>query len=79
MCPSSELHPAKGPQLTCANSVHFVKCDVTSWNDQARLFKEASSLTGKVDHVVANAGVSTNDEVFEYAGKLDDRSHLRKH
>jgi len=47
----------------------FIKCDVTKWEDQARLFKDATSLTGKIDYVVCNAGIAPADEVFEFAGQ----------
>ncbi len=46
----------------------FVKCDVTIWDDQVRLFAEATSFTGKVDYVIANAGICPKDEVFTFAG-----------
>ncbi|KAM0161075.1 hypothetical protein ACHAPG_002553 [Botrytis cinerea] len=47
----------------------FVNCDVTIWEDQRRLFTEAASFTGKVDYVIANAGICPPDEVFTFAGK----------
>lgn len=48
--------------------VHFLQCNVTSWEDQVRLFQEAANLspTGKVHYVVANAGIIRPDEVFKY-------------
>jgi NAD(P)-dependent dehydrogenase (short-subunit alcohol dehydrogenase family) len=48
------------------SGVKFVKCDVTKWDDQTRLFREAVafSSTGKVSYVVANAGISRQDQVF---------------
>ncbi|KAJ5647978.1 adam [Penicillium lividum] len=48
----------------------FIKCDTTSWEDQAHLFQEAISFspTGKISFVVANAGIHRKDEVYSYAG-----------
>ncbi|PKS09640.1 hypothetical protein jhhlp_004259 [Lomentospora prolificans] len=48
----------------------FVSCDVTSWDDQARLFKEAAefSPTGKIHYVIANAGIFRSDGVFQFDG-----------
>ncbi|KAM7221555.1 15-hydroxyprostaglandin dehydrogenase [Rhypophila decipiens] len=42
------------------HSVHvtFKRCDVSSWDDQARVFKEVFDEQGRVDIVMANAGVS---------------------
>ncbi|KAB5562689.1 hypothetical protein GE09DRAFT_756003 [Coniochaeta sp. 2T2.1] len=38
---------------------HFIKCDVTVWDDQLRLFQEVVRLspTGGIDAVVPNAGI----------------------
>lgn len=51
-------------------SIKFVRCDVTNWDDQVSLFSTAASMTpsGTIDHVVANAGIAIDDEVFYYDG-----------
>lgn len=48
----------------------FIHCDVTNWEDQAHLFHSAAarSPSGRIDYVVANAGISTKDDVFTYDG-----------
>ncbi|KAF7912521.1 uncharacterized protein EAF01_001542 [Botrytis porri] len=52
-----------------SESAEFVRCDVTIWEDQRRLFTEVASFTGKVDYVVANADICVPDEIFTFAGK----------
>lgn len=54
-------------------SVKFIPCDVTSWNDQVRLFRASVSFspTGKIDYVVANAGIHRKDEVFMNTGEQE--------
>ncbi|OQV06044.1 hypothetical protein CLAIMM_10682 [Cladophialophora immunda] len=44
----------------------FVRCDVTSWEDQLAMFKLAASASPRrsVDVVVANAGISGPDDAF---------------
>ncbi|KAK4893569.1 hypothetical protein LTR27_008036 [Elasticomyces elasticus] len=44
----------------------FVKCDVLSWQDQLKLFKTAieRSPSKGVDIVLANAGISGQDDIF---------------
>ncbi|KAF2493204.1 NAD(P)-binding protein [Lophium mytilinum] len=44
-------------------NVHFVHCDVTDWQSQVNLFKEAVKLSphGGIDTVVANAGIAKTD------------------
>ncbi|KAG7567085.1 hypothetical protein FFLO_01211 [Filobasidium floriforme] len=46
----------------------FVKCDTTSWEDQVKLFDEAKSFSnnGGIHYVVANAGITKQDDVFAY-------------
>ncbi|KAF2260077.1 NAD(P)-binding protein [Lojkania enalia] len=48
---------------TGKDSVHFVHCDVTDWQSQVNLFKEAVKLSphGGIDAVVANAGIAGAD------------------
>lgn len=52
--------------------IKFVKCDVTNWDDQVNLFRTAASMTplGTIEHVIANAGIAIDDEVFSYDGTL---------
>lgn len=44
----------------------FMKCDVLSWSDQLQLFKLATNVSPqkRVDIVLANAGISGQDDVF---------------
>jgi NAD(P)-dependent dehydrogenase (short-subunit alcohol dehydrogenase family) len=68
-----DLDDAGGKALVSEfpHKVHFVRCNVTSWEDQANLFEEAvaSSPTGKIHYVVANAGIIRPDDVFSYSGE----------
>ncbi|EMD85261.1 hypothetical protein COCC4DRAFT_180971 [Bipolaris maydis ATCC 48331] len=49
---------------------HFVHCDVTDWESQVNLFKEAVKLSphGGIDCVVANAGIAGRDILQEGSG-----------
>jgi NAD(P)-dependent dehydrogenase (short-subunit alcohol dehydrogenase family) len=44
-------------------NIHFVHCDVTDWQSQVNLFKEAVRLSphGGIDAVIANAGIGGNE------------------
>ncbi|KAF1989547.1 NAD(P)-binding protein [Aulographum hederae CBS 113979] len=44
-------------------NIHFVHCDVTDWQSQVNMFKEATKLSphGGIDMVVPNAGMSKPD------------------
>ena len=52
------------------SSVKFVKTNVTVWAEQLNAFKTAisSSPSGRIDIVIANAGISGADEVFANEG-----------
>ncbi|KAK3075737.1 hypothetical protein LTR53_000675 [Teratosphaeriaceae sp. CCFEE 6253] len=52
----------------------FVKCDVLSWQDQVQLFKTAieCSPSKGVDVVLANAGISGQDDII--ADKTDEKT-----
>ncbi|KAK4216315.1 15-hydroxyprostaglandin dehydrogenase [Rhypophila decipiens] len=50
----SSSHPGGSDRV----HVTLKKCDVSSWEDQARVFKEVFGEQGRVDIVMANAGVS---------------------
>ncbi|KAJ9659426.1 hypothetical protein H2198_003155 [Neophaeococcomyces mojaviensis] len=69
----ADLNAQKGSALaTELSSAHpdikakFVQCNVTSWDDQVRVFHEAAALSssGKIHYVVANAGMIKPDTVF---------------
>ncbi|KAH3947671.1 hypothetical protein HBH70_145340 [Parastagonospora nodorum] len=59
-------------ELTGKNKVHFVQCNVTDWQSQVNLFKEAVKLSphGGLDTVVANAGIA-GDDSMQWGKNLD--------
>ncbi|ETI26510.1 hypothetical protein G647_03287 [Cladophialophora carrionii CBS 160.54] len=63
-----DIDDARAAELTSAypGRVWSTHCDVTNWDDQARMFQETikTSPNGCVDVVVANAGISGQDPVF---------------
>ncbi len=74
-----DINIQKSHQLTrdvrkeTSNSlVYFVYCDVTDWQSQVNLFKEAVKLSphGGIDCVVANAGIAGTD-TLQTPAKLD--------
>jgi len=55
------------------DNVHFVHCDVTDWQSQVNMFKEAVKLSphGGIDCVVANAGIAGIEVLHDPAKNLD--------
>ncbi|EXJ91556.1 hypothetical protein A1O3_00104 [Capronia epimyces CBS 606.96] len=63
-----DLDKQRAEQLASSypGQVWVSHCDVTSWDDQVKMFTETinKSPSGRIDIVVANAGISGQDPVF---------------
>lgn len=58
---------------------HYIHTDVTSWDDQARLFRRAAtqlSTTGEIDVVVSCAGVSDREGTITGGGLENPGAHV---
>lgn len=64
------------PPVPCSDHLAFQKTDVTSWADLSALFKKAKQLHGRIDHVFANAGISTRTNYLEE--NLDENGDLKE-
>ncbi|KAI1613928.1 glucose 1-dehydrogenase [Exophiala viscosa] len=77
----ADINEADGTKLSkeMASATKFEKCDVTSWADQLAVFKSAisSSPSGKIDIVVANAGIGGEDPVFSTNVEEEDPEEPR--
>ncbi|KAL1614866.1 hypothetical protein SLS54_009420 [Diplodia seriata] len=51
--------------LPASEQLSFQKTDTTSWADLLALFKKAKQQHGRIDHVFANAGISTRTNYLE--------------
>ncbi|KAF1996666.1 NAD(P)-binding protein [Amniculicola lignicola CBS 123094] len=57
--------PAQLLQSQLGTSVRYVHCDTSSYSDQLALFTTAQSAFGRVDVVVANAGMAVHKNIFD--------------
>ncbi|KAK4552508.1 hypothetical protein LTR86_010352 [Recurvomyces mirabilis] len=67
----ADINESVGKKLVdelSAEKTTFVRCDVTSWAQQAATFKKAKEVspTGRIDIVVANAGIVSQDDISEH-------------
>jgi len=72
----ADLHP---PESLPSNA-SFVKCDVTKWADLLALFARVQQDHGRVDTVIANAGIAEVEDLFvddfdELTGALREPKH----
>jgi NAD(P)-dependent dehydrogenase (short-subunit alcohol dehydrogenase family) len=52
-------------KATSSDTVHFQRCDASSYGDNLELFKTAMQKYGRVDHAVANAGLIEQGHWFD--------------
>lgn len=45
-------------ESTSSTTISFHQCDVSSWENQASAFKEVAQQQGRIDYVIANAGIT---------------------
>ncbi|KAI0516966.1 15-hydroxyprostaglandin dehydrogenase [Xylaria bambusicola] len=67
-------HGAQG----AGGAVRFEKCDVSSWTEQKAAFKAVYDAVGRVDVVVANAGVAENARSWVVPSIEEDDDELEK-
>lgn len=53
------------------SNVKYVHCDVTSYDQNLKLFDTALQTCGRVDHAVANAGLGEQGKMFDPALTLE--------
>ena len=53
------------PPAETLDNTTFIKCDVSSWEDNAALFKQAYEWQGRLDFVALNAGIDDRDDIFK--------------
>lgn len=60
----ADIQQPLSPEKLDANRTLYVKCDVSSWDDQAALFAKAFEWGGRVDFAALNAGIDDRDDIF---------------
>lgn len=54
----------------------FVKTDITSWDQQTNLFKNAYEWQGRLDFCALNAGIDDRDDIFTFLDEPPKRPNL---
>lgn len=70
--------PSRQLESELSPNAHFVKCDASSYSDQLALFKSAHEKYGKVDIVVANAGISIPKDIFDPAEDIMQEPSMKE-
>ncbi|KAI7968595.1 hypothetical protein EIK77_006614 [Talaromyces pinophilus] len=59
---------------TRSATISFHQCDVSSWESQAAAFKEVVQQQGRVDYVVANAGITEKGDLLAKEAETEEPS-----
>ncbi|KAJ6134078.1 NAD(P)-binding protein [Penicillium sp. IBT 18751x] len=70
--------PSRQLESELSPNAHFVKCDASSYSDQLALFKSAHDKFGRVDIVIANAGISITKDVFDPAEDITQEPSMKE-
>ncbi|KAJ5674637.1 NAD(P)-binding protein [Penicillium maclennaniae] len=70
--------PSRQLESELSPNVHFVKCDASSYSDQLGLFKSAHDKFGRVDIVIANAGISITKDIFDPAEDITQEPSMKE-
>ncbi|KAF4627887.1 hypothetical protein G7Y89_g10270 [Cudoniella acicularis] len=76
-----DVADASGTRLVAELSspkVTFVHCDTTSYSDQLDIFAKAHELYGRIDIVVANAGISIPQDPFSPEADINLEPSMRE-
>ncbi|KAI7281237.1 hypothetical protein KC345_g4216 [Hortaea werneckii] len=60
-----DINPPPAQQQQHDDKLTFVKTDVSKWEDLVHLFKQAKTHHSRIDHVFANAGISSRANYLE--------------
>ncbi|KAH6620184.1 hypothetical protein C7974DRAFT_227586 [Boeremia exigua] len=64
-----DSNPKTGEKLASELAgAKYIQVDVTKWQDQLHLFRQAELAFGQIHYVIANAGIATQDDVFSFDG-----------
>lgn len=59
-------------------NARFIKCDASSYTDQLHLFRTAYEMHGRVDIVVANAGISIHKDIFDPSADINEEPSMKE-
>jgi hypothetical protein len=54
-------------------NAHFVKCDIADYDDQARMYTEVWKKWGRLDALLANAGIVDRSSIYILDHRNSDR------
>lgn len=70
--PSREIESQLSP------NAQFIKCDSASYSDQLNLFKSAFEKHGRVDIVIANAGIAIHKDPFDPNADINEAPSMKE-
>ncbi|ORY05693.1 hypothetical protein BCR34DRAFT_590829 [Clohesyomyces aquaticus] len=70
--------PARELESQLGSTVRFLHCDTSSYSDQLGLFAAAESIFGRIDVVVANAGMAVHKDIFDASSDISIEPSMKE-
>lgn len=70
--------PARELESRLRPNVRFLFCDTSSYSDQLGLFAAAESIFGRIDVVVANAGIAIHKDIFDPSSDISIEPSMKE-
>lgn len=70
--------PARELEASLGAAARFSRCDTSCYSDQLKLFALAESDFGRVDVVVANAGMAVHKDIFEARSNVFEEPTMKE-
>ncbi|KAB5536209.1 hypothetical protein GE09DRAFT_1141760 [Coniochaeta sp. 2T2.1] len=71
---ATEKKVSEDPELKDRSNIHILEADVTKYSDLEKAAADAAKITGgKLDYVIANAGIVPMFDAYDPIGDLGDR------
>jgi len=70
--------PARDLESRLGPNVRYLHCDTSSYSDQLSLFAAAESIFGRINVVVANAGMAIHKDIFDPSSDISIEPSMKE-
>ena len=72
-CVDVQEQAGKDLAASLGSNAHFIKCDIADYDDQARMYTEVWKKWGRLDALLANAGIVDRSSIYILDHRGSDR------
>ena len=63
-CVDVQVEAGKALEAKLGPNAHFIRCDIADYNDQAKMYMEVWEKWGRLDALLANAGIVDRSSIY---------------